>query len=98
MLTAVRKRRNAVMNKIVRVLGKKGRITIPYALNIRSGNILSFDAKGNTITVTKEKLCDDCKSESEPLDSFVESLVLEERERLLKTLMRLKRKGAVKNV
>lgn len=65
------------MNKIVRVLGKKGRITI---------------------TVTKEKLCDDCKSESEPLDSFVESLVLEERERLLKTLMRLKRKGAVKNV
>lgn len=77
------------MNKIVRVLGKKGRITIPYeirlALNIRSGNILSFDAKGNTITVTKEKLCDDCKSESEPLDSFVESLVLEERERLLKT-------------
>ena len=90
------------MNKIVRVLGKKGRITIPYeirlALNIRSGNILSFDAKGNTITVTKEKLCDDCNSESEPLDSFVESLVLEERERLLKTLMRLKRKGAVKNV
>ena len=90
------------MNKIVRVLGKKGRITIPYeirlALNIRSGNILSFDAKGNAITVTKEKLCDDCNSESEPLDSFVESLVLEERERLLKTLMRLKRKGAVKNV
>ena len=90
------------MNKIVRVLGKKGRITIPYeirlALNIRSGNILSFDAKGNTITVPKEKLCDDCKAESAPLDSFVESLVLEERERLLKTLMRLKRKGAVKNV
>ncbi len=90
------------MNKIVRVLGKKGRITIPYeirlALNIRSGDILSFDTKENTVTVTKEKLCDNCKTEKESFDSFVESLVPEERERLIKTLMRLKRKGAVKNV
>lgn len=90
------------MNKIVRVLGKKGRITIPYeirlALNIRTGDILSFDIKENTITVTKEKLCNDCISETEPIDSFVQSLVPKVRERLLKTLMKLKRKGAVKKV
>lgn len=90
------------MNKIVRVLGKEGRITIPYeiriALNIHAGDILSFDTKGNMVTVTKEKLCNNCKLEKEPFDSFVESLESEERERLLKILMRRKRKGAVKNV
>lgn len=90
------------MNKIVRVLGKKGRITIPYeiriALNIRAGDILNFEIEGNTVTVTKEKLCNNCKSEKESFDFLVESLVPEKRERLLKTLMRRKRKGAVKNV
>ena len=48
--------------KIVRVLGKRGRITIPYEIRVRNkigyNDILSFEEKDkNTIIVRKEKLC-----------------------------------------
>ena len=56
------------MRKIVRVLGKRGRITIPYEIRIRNNigynDILSFEEKdANTIILKKEKLCGGCTPE-----------------------------------
>lgn len=47
------------MRKIVRVLGKRGRITIPYEIRIRNNigynDILSFEEKdANTIILKKD--------------------------------------------
>ena len=48
------------MYRIYRIIGKKGRITIPYemrsALNIGRGDILSFQLNGKSVIITKEKL------------------------------------------
>lgn len=54
--------------KIVRVLGKRGRITIPYEIRVRNkigyNDILSFEEQDkNTIIVRKEKLCGGCAPE-----------------------------------
>lgn len=54
--------------KIVRVLGKRGRITIPYEIRVRNNigynDILSFEEQGhNTIIIRKEKLCEGCTPE-----------------------------------
>lgn len=51
--------------KIVRIMGKKGRITIPQEIRsqikINKGDIISFEKAGsNTIIVRKEKLCTNC--------------------------------------
>ena len=51
--------------KIVRVLGKRGRITIPYEIRVRNkigyNDILSFEEKdANTIILKKERLCGGC--------------------------------------
>lgn len=54
------------MAKIYRVLGKKGRITIPFDLRQSVGfkynDILSFTESedGNSIIVKREKICDSC--------------------------------------
>lgn len=71
--------------KIVRVLGKRGRITIPYEIRVRNkigyNDILSFEEKDkNTIIVRKEKLCSGCTPEcfdeenSIPIEDFIDSL------------------------
>lgn len=50
--------------KILRILGKKGRITIPYEIRQRVGfrynDVLSFSEApdGRTITIKREKLCE----------------------------------------
>lgn len=50
--------------KILRILGKKGRITIPYEIRQRVGfkynDVLSFveSPDGRSITIKREKLCD----------------------------------------
>ena len=50
-----------------RILGKRGRITIPFEIRQRVGfsynDILSFaeSADGKSVTVTREKICDNCK-------------------------------------
>lgn len=49
--------------KLLKILGKKGRITIPYELRIKMGfqynDILSFtETDDNTIIVKRERLCD----------------------------------------
>lgn len=58
--------------KIYRILGKKGRITIPYEMRHRVGfaynDVLSFAeaSDGRTIVVKREKICDECKN-AEPV-------------------------------
>ena len=60
--------------RILKVLGKRGRITIPYEIRmknkIRYNDILSFEIRdSNTIIIRKEKLChgfrSDCLDESD---------------------------------
>ena len=55
------------MKKLLRILGKRGRITIPFEIRQRVGfaynDVLSFteSADGNSVIVRREKLCDDCQ-------------------------------------
>ena len=50
-----------------RILGKRGRITIPFEIRQRVGfsnnDVLSFTESedGKSVTVTREKICDNCK-------------------------------------
>jgi len=78
-----------VSKKIVRVLGQRGRITIPYEIRVRNGirynDILSFEEKDkNTIIVKKERLCGgctpECFDEEKPLSirDFLNSLSAEQ--------------------
>ena len=56
------------MVKMFRVLGKRGRVTIPHEIRQRVGfgynDILSFTetADGRTVVIRREKICDDCKA------------------------------------
>ena len=54
------------MTKLYRILGKRGRITIPYEIRKRVGfsynDILSFaEQDDRTVIVRREKLCNDCR-------------------------------------
>ena len=77
------------MNKIYRVLGKKGRITIPYdirrSVGLKYNDILSFtEEKDNTVLVKREKICNNCQDcggdESDPitLENFLDELTPQE--------------------
>lgn len=54
------------MIKMFRILGKRGRITIPYEIRQRVGfaynDVLSFTelSDGRTVMVKREKICDNC--------------------------------------
>ena len=58
------------MKKIYRILGQKGRTTIPYALRVKLGlqadDVLSFrEAKdGTSVIVCREKICDNCQGQT----------------------------------
>jgi bifunctional DNA-binding transcriptional regulator/antitoxin component of YhaV-PrlF toxin-antitoxin module len=59
------------MQKILKVLGKRGRITIPWeirrALGFHYNDVVSFAQDGDAVLVKREKLCDGCKAtDSEP--------------------------------
>ena len=55
------------MNKMLRILGKRGRITIPYEICQRVGfaynDVLSFTEApdGSTVLVKRERICDNCE-------------------------------------
>ena len=54
------------MSKLYRILGKRGRITIPYEIRQRVGfaynDVLSFTEQDDrTVIVRREKICDNCK-------------------------------------
>ena len=71
-----------------RVLGKRGRITIPFELRKCVGfaynDVLSFTVQDDrTIVVKREKICDECKQEQKKDDEislldFLNSLTPEE--------------------
>ena len=53
------------MNKIIRVLGRKGNTTIPFAIRMKTGfkpqDVISFEVKDrDTLIIHKEKICDRC--------------------------------------
>ena len=56
--------------KIYRILGKRGRITVPYEIRQRVGfsynDILSFEEseEGKSVIVKREKICDGCVAEN----------------------------------
>lgn len=59
------------MNKpVYRILGKRGRITIPFEIRQRVGfgcdDVLSFNESedGRTVTVKREKICSNCHDKS----------------------------------
>lgn len=77
------------MFKIYRVLGKKGRITIPYEIRQRIGfrynDVLSFTQQNDSsVLVRREKICDNCQyleedfEENYTLEDFLDSLSEEE--------------------
>ena len=65
------------MAKLFRILGKRGRITIPYEIRQRVGfrynDVLSFEecADGRSVVVKREKICDNCKREQPERDDKV---------------------------
>lgn len=82
------------MLKIYRVLGKKGRITIPYEIRQRIGfrynDVLSFtELDDSSVVVRKEKICDNCNELAEEfevnfaLEDFLDSLSEEEQRNAL---------------
>ena len=82
------------MLKIYRVLGKKGRITIPFEIRQRIGfrynDVLSFtELDDGSVVVRKEKICDNCNEFAEEfegnftLEDFIDSLSEEEQRNAL---------------
>ena len=62
----VREQPEALRNELRYILGKRGRITIPYEIRKRVGfsynDILSFaEQDDRTVIVRREKLCNDCR-------------------------------------
>lgn len=69
---------------ILRILGKKGRTTIPFEirkeLGIRQNDVLSFTPTddGRGVVIRKEIVCDGCKSLKEGEDSRDNTIMLYE--------------------
>ena len=77
------------MLRLFRILGKRGRITIPFEIRQRIGfrynDVLSFtELDDSSVVVRREKLCDNCKyleedfEENYTLEDFLDSLSEEE--------------------
>lgn len=77
------------MIRLFRVLGKRGRITIPFEIRQRIGfkykDVLSFTQQDDgSVVVRKEKICDNCNEFAEEfegnftLEDFLDTLSEEE--------------------
>lgn len=71
--------KGAKMSKTFKILGKKGRITIPYEIRSKLGftynDVVSFEDKGNgCVVIKKEKICDSCNQPAESDMSILEYL------------------------
>ncbi len=69
------------MSKMMKILGKRGRITIPYEIRERQGfqynDVVSFEEKDNVVIVKREKICDSCsKSSGEALSKPTDEITL----------------------
>ena len=85
-----------------RVLGKKGRTTIPLSirerLDLAPGDLLSFTCDNNAVIIRREKVCNKCVRDSKvELDGFFDALSLEEQQLLVTHLANklLLRKGGL---
>lgn len=92
----VRERRTIVMNKIFRVLGRKGNTTVPFAIRIKSrfkpGDVISYEIKdADTLILHREKVCDHCtdvreKPKEASLLDVINSLSASEQKAVLRYL------------
>lgn len=77
--------------KIIRLLGKRGRITIPFAirqkLKLKCGDVLSFEENNGAIIIKTERVCNNCKDyvayNSEFLREIFERLPKDEQRKAL---------------
>jgi len=65
--------------KICTILGKRGRVTLPQEirqeLEFEYGDIISFEHRGDAVTVRREKVCDGCRTvKPDPKPNRVEVL------------------------
>lgn len=71
------------MSTMYRILGKRGRIIIPYEMRRRVGfsynDVLSFTEAddGKSVIVRREKICDNCKGATPPVRCDDEVTLLE---------------------
>ena len=69
------------MNRMFRILGKRGRVTIPYEIRQRVGfaynDVLSFteSSDGRTVIVKREKICNNCKG-AQPVEKDSDTVTL----------------------
>lgn len=96
------------MLRLFRVLGKRGRITIPFEIRQRIGfkynDVLSFTQQDDgSVVVRREKLCDNCQyleedfEENITLEDFLDSLSEEEQRDALLHLSTVGRKTETLN-
>ena len=54
------------MNKIYKILGKRGRITIPFEIRMALGfaynDVVSFEVNDRDVLIRREKVCDGCNA------------------------------------
>lgn len=85
------------MESIIRILGKRGRITIPYKMRMmacfKPNDILKFDMlDSDTIVIKREYLCDGCEGEClytndiSDIEEMFDDLTLKEKHELLTSL------------
>lgn len=68
--------------KINKILGKRGRITIPYEIRLKMGfkynDVVSFEEQdNNTVIIRREKICDGCKKDAQnPVEKPTDEITL----------------------
>ena len=68
--------------KINKILGKRGRITIPYEIRLKMGfkynDVVSFEEQdNNTVILRREKICDGCKKDApNPVEKPTDEITL----------------------
>ena len=68
--------------KINKILGKRGRITIPYEIRLKMGfkynDVVSFEEQdNNTVIICREKICDGCKKDApNPVEKPTDEITL----------------------
>ena len=68
--------------KINKILGKCGRITIPYEIRLKMGfkynDLVSFEEQdNNTVIIRREKICDGCKKDApNPVEKPTDEITL----------------------
>lgn len=54
------------MEKVYRIIGKRGRTTLPYDFRVLTGirpnDLVSFRREGDEIVIRRERICDNCQS------------------------------------